>query len=67
MLRRLRVVPATAAGTVDLGGIPSWSTGGFNVGGAPGEAFTYQVWFRDVLAGGTGANVSDAVRLLLTH
>ncbi|QDV09983.1 FG-GAP repeat protein [Planctomycetes bacterium Poly30] len=65
-LRRLRVATADAGGGVNMGGSSDWSTGGFQVGASPGLPFTYQIWFRDVTPGGSGANVTDASRILLT-
>ncbi|MCB9916641.1 MAG: VCBS repeat-containing protein [Planctomycetes bacterium] len=65
MLGRLRVVSADAGGAAHFGGPADWNTTPWGIGYAPGTKYGYQVWYRDPAAGGSGANLSDAITSFL--
>ena len=65
-ISRLRVATSDVAGTVHLGATPDWLTSTMPLGTVAGELYGYQLWFRDVAGGGTGADLSNAIRLLVT-
>jgi hypothetical protein len=60
-LFRALVSASDASGQVDLGSTASFATG------IAGTQHGLQLWYRDVAAGGTFADVSNALRVLATH
>lgn len=63
-LSRLNIAFADANGNADLGGRQDWFPHFCcQMGWGPRRHWGYQVWYRDVRPGGTGANVTSALAI----
>jgi hypothetical protein len=62
---RLNVAYANDHGVADFGRPEDWTQGGW--GALHGRQQGYQVWYRDVRMGRSGANTTNAVRAFLAY